>query len=387
MRVALRELRRRPGRFVTAALILTLIAILLMFLGSLLDGLIRSSTGALRAQNGDVIVYSSTAQASFARSRIDPDLRARIEAVPGVTDVGGIGLVQLGARVPGNDPRDLSGVALFGVEIPPIGVPEVPATGTAWADEVLRADGVEIGTELLLGPARSPVTVVGFVTDSNFAGQGSLWTDPETWRAILADNRPGAQLADDVFQGLLVQGDLPPTELAARIDTTINGSTVNDSNVNDSTVNGSDALIASLSIDDAIAAIPGVEEQQGTFNQIIGVTIVIAVVVIGLFFALLTVERTALYGVFKALGARSRTIFGGVVVQAAVVTAIACLIAAALLVGLDLAIPPGSIPLDVTPVRIISSTVLLLIAAVAGCAFSLRRILRVDPASAIGGGS
>ena len=69
MNLALKELRRRPGRFATATVIITLIAILLMFLGSLLDGLIRSSTGAIRAQDADAIVYSSTAQASFARSR------------------------------------------------------------------------------------------------------------------------------------------------------------------------------------------------------------------------------------------------------------------------------------------------------------------------------
>jgi hemin transport system permease protein len=33
MRLALRELRRRPGRFVTATIILTLVAVLVMFLG------------------------------------------------------------------------------------------------------------------------------------------------------------------------------------------------------------------------------------------------------------------------------------------------------------------------------------------------------------------
>ena len=33
----------------------------------------------------------------------------------------------LGARVPGNDPRDLVDVALFGYELPPDGVPEPPA--------------------------------------------------------------------------------------------------------------------------------------------------------------------------------------------------------------------------------------------------------------------
>ena len=51
MRLALRELRRRPGRFVTAVAILTLVAALVMILGGLLDGLLNGSTGALRAQN------------------------------------------------------------------------------------------------------------------------------------------------------------------------------------------------------------------------------------------------------------------------------------------------------------------------------------------------
>jgi putative ABC transport system permease protein len=38
----------------------------------------------------------------------------------------------------------------------------------------------------------------------------------------------------------------------------------------------------------------------------------------------------------------------------------------------------------VTPGRLALSVVLLLVAAVLGCAFSLRRVLRIDPASAIG---
>ena len=37
---ALTELRRRPQRFVTAGIILTLISVLLLFLGGLLDGLV-----------------------------------------------------------------------------------------------------------------------------------------------------------------------------------------------------------------------------------------------------------------------------------------------------------------------------------------------------------
>jgi putative ABC transport system permease protein len=111
---------------------------------------------------------------------------------------------------------------------------------------------------------------------------------------------------------------------------------------------------------------------------------VIALVVIGLFFALLTVERTALYGVLKALGARSTTIFAGLVTQAVVVTTIAAMVAGTLVILLDLLIPPGSIPLYITAGRIVTSVLLLLVAAVIGSAFSLRRVLRIDPASAIG---
>jgi putative ABC transport system permease protein len=372
MRLALRELVRRPGRFVTATVILTLIAVLLMFLGGLLDGLIRLSTGAVRAQQADVIVYSESSRSSFLRSRIEPEDRAAIEEAEGVGEVGGLGVVLLGARVPGNGPRDLANVAVWGYELPPEGVPEPPATGEAYADDLLRADGVEVGDELLIGPARTPITVAGWVTDTAYNGQGGLWADLETWRNVLAENRPDAVLADGVVQALVVRGsdESPDPGGAADLADTIDAAT--------------EGRAFALTVDEAVAEIPGVDEQQTTFNQILGVTVVIALVVISLFFALLTVERTALYGVLKAIGARSRTIFAGLVVQAAVVTLVASTVAGVLVVVLDLVIPPGSIPLYVSAGRIVLSIVLLLVAAVAGSAFSLRRVLRVDPASALG---
>ena len=52
--------------------------------------------------------------------------------------------------------------------------------------------------------------------------------------------------------------------------------------------------------------------------------------------------------------------------------------------GIDALIPAGSIPLDISPRRVILSAALLLVAAIVGCGFSLRRVLRVDPAAAIG---
>ena len=53
--------------------------------------------------------------------------------------------------------------------------------------------------------------------------------------------------------------------------------------------------------------------------------------------------------------------------------------------GLAALIPPGAIPFVALPGRLVASAGYLLVAAVIGCAFSLRRVLRIDPASAIGG--
>lgn len=371
MRLALREMRRRPGRFAIAAAILTLIALLLLFLGGLLDGLLAASTGAYRAQEADYIVYSADARESLVRSRITPEQRAAVEGVTGVAEVGGLGSLQLGAR-PGDEPdsRDLIATVLFGYELAPRGLPATPpARGEVIADTSLESDGVEEGSVLLLGPQRSPVTVVGFVDDTRYAGQGSLWGSLETWREVTSANRPDKAVEGGVVQALVVRSDEPSGELAAAIEAATDGST------------------DVLTIDAAIEALPGVSQQRTTFNQIIGVTVVVALVVVALFFSLITLERTAIYGVLKALGGSGSRLFAGVLLQAVVVTAVASALAVAAGVALDAAIPPGALPFELSASRVVISVALLLLAAAIGSAFSLRRVLRVDPASAIGAGS
>lgn len=369
MKLALRELRRRPNRFALATVILTLVAVLLVFLGGLLDGLERGSTGALRLQDADAVVFAEGADGSLVRSRIDAEVRAAVEDLVGAERVGGLGSVQLGARLEGRGPRDLVPTVLFGYELAPSGLPAPPPpAGAVVADESLRSEGVEEGTVLRLGPQRTEVRVVGFVDDSRYAGQGTLWGSLDTWREVLGANRPGARVGPGTVPALVVRA--PDGGERGRLV----------ESVDEATGGATDTY----TIAGAIDALPGLSQQRSVFNQIIGVTLVISTVVVALFFALLTVERTALYGVLKALGAGSGTIFAGLLLQAVVVTGVAAVVGVTAGVVLDAAIPPGSIPFTVTPSRLATSSAALLFAAVVGCAFSLRRVLRVDPAAAIG---
>jgi putative ABC transport system permease protein len=361
MSLPLKELRRRPSRFVVATVVLSFLATLLLFLGGLLDGLYLGSTGAIRAQQADVIVFSESARDSFLRSRITAEQRATVEAADGVEEVGGLGFVLLGAEVPGeSEPAD---VAVAGYELAPKGVPdEPPAPGEGVADERLRDQGVSVGDTILVGPARSPITITGFVDDTSYLLQGSVWVDLDTWRAVQNANRPDSTVTDGVVQALVVRGT---GDLATSIDTATAGAT------------------KTLTVDETVLALPGVKQQRATFNQIIYSTLVVVLAVVGLFFSLLTLERLGLYGVLKAIGASTRRLFFGVVLQAVIVAVIAFVIGALLALAAAAALP-AAVPLQLTSSRFISTFIGLLVAAVLGSAVSLRKVTKVDPASAIG---
>ncbi|HMM49736.1 MAG TPA: ABC transporter permease [Miltoncostaeaceae bacterium] len=363
IRLALREVRRRPRRFAGAGGVLTLVMVLLVFLGGLLDGLFLGSTGAIRVQRADVLTYSENARDQFLRSRIDPALRARVEAAPGVREAGGLGVTLVGARIPGRDQR--ADAAVIGYELAPDGVPPTPPPGWGWADRRLRAAGAREGQTLRLGPRGVPVRVRGFVSDTGYLLQGGLWVAPATWRAVQNASLVDGAVGPGVFQVLAVRGAGDPRSLAAAIDAATGGQT------------------SSLTREQAVFSLPGTRQQNRTFTGLIAATVVVAILVVALFFVLLTLERTALYGVLKAVGASSGQLFAGVVVQALVIALVAAGLGGAVALGLA-GLMPAQVPVRIEPARVGWSAVLLLVAAALGSAMSLRRVIRVDPAQAIG---
>jgi putative ABC transport system permease protein len=367
MRLAVRELVRRPGRFGVVGGALTVLILLMLFLGGLLDGLYLNSTGAVRALDADAVVFSDDARQSFLRSEITSDQREQVESVDGVDATGGLGFALLGVRLP--DADEVVDGAVTGYELGSGRLPDPPAPGEAWADRQLADEGAEEGDEVLVGPAEVPLRIVGFVDDTNYLQQGGLWVEPDTWRRVLAENRPDAVVADGSFQALVVR--TADGADAAEVRRAI-----------DQATGATDSLSESETID----AIPGIVEQNATFQAVIGVTVFIAGLVIALFFALLTLERLGLYAVLKAVGGRSSTLVVGVIIQSVVVTAGAFVLGGLLTYGLVQIVPDG-IPLQLEPSRAASTFAAVTVAAVLGALVSLRRIVRIDPASAIGAGA
>ena len=251
---------------------LTLLVVLLLFLGGLLDGLYLGSTGTLRAQRADVIVYSADANDSIIRSRIDPATRARV-AGAGVTDVNGLGITLIGTTCPGRS--TLADTAVIGYERVARGVPAPPPAGEAWADRRLAAFGVHVGQTLGVGPEQVPIRVRGWVRDTNYLLQGALWVDPSTWRRVQDTSRPDASVPPGTFVVLAVSGR-PPARKLATTSTPLRTARPRRSTK-------SQAVLSS----------PGTREQKSTFAGIIDVTFLVVGLVVALFFVLLD-DRTRL---------------------------------------------------------------------------------------------
>ncbi len=364
MRIALRELRRRPGRFLPVGGAMTLLVVLLIVLAGFLDGLELSQTGAYRAHAGRVLVFADGAELQLQRSRVDPATADAVAAVAGVAEVTPLEAFATTAG-PGTTTANVVDVVVFGYGAATATLPAPPADGAVVDAAILDGVDVSVGDTLLVGPQAAQVRVAAVVDDLS-QGAPTLWVAPSRWRELAAQAAPAAVTAPGTAQAVVVtpDQDVAAGDLAERIQ---------------QAVAGVDAATAEA----VIEALPVVQQQSSTFQGIIGVTFIVTLLVVALFFVLLTLERTNLYAVLKAIGGRSADLVVGVTTQAVVVTLGALLIGIAVSVAFVWLLP-ADLPLRLLPSRLGQVAGGTLLTAAVGSLFTLRRILRIDPAEAIG---
>jgi len=363
MSIALKELIRQPRRFSAVAVALTLMVVLLVVLGGFLDGLELSQTGAYRAHDNKVLVFAADADRQLARSRVDGEAADLVAADDAVAAVGRLDATFTVAGLPGEEVED---VALYGYELATARLPEPPAAGEAVVDEQLRrVAGVDVGDTLEIGSTAEPVTVVAVVDDLT-TGAPTVWVAVDEWTRLVALGNPAAVPPEGTSQALVVEpaADGPATLAALRADPALGG-------------------VDPVSTGEAIEALDVVQQQSSTFSGIISVTLVVTLLVVALFFALITLERVGLYAVLKALGARTGELLLGVSAQAVVISVLALVVGIGLSAAFVALLPP-QLPIRVEPTRVLWIAIGVVATAILGSLFTARRLLRIDPAEAIG---
>jgi putative ABC transport system permease protein len=401
--MATRELLRRPRSFFVPVGILLLLALLLLYPSAILDGILDDTSAAIRNAPADLIVYSKNANGVILRSQIEPATRRTVTATPGAAAVASFDVILFTGRTAGHDKP--VGLALQASDRPIGG--RVPATGQALADESLRGQaGIATGSEVLVGPLRVPVKVVGFTHGTNLWFAGGFVVDKATWLATLGQGptpaTPAPASPDPAGSGGAVADAGGETAASggggAAADAAVAGPAAGNTGTQALLVRvdrGADPVRVARAIDGAtggktqtltrtaaVRAMPGVEQQESTFGYIRLVTLTVALVVVGLFLSFMTLERAPLYAVLKAIGASSRQLFVALIVQVMLITIVAVLAAAAVTWGLTQI--PFELPTVMRPERLAETLAALSATAVVGSTLSLRKVVRVDPADAIG---
>lgn len=375
MGLALKEMLRERGRFAAVVTAVGLICVLLLFLTSQLDGLYRGQTGVLRSQDAELVVYQSDVDRSLFRSSVPLADASLVARVPGVRAVGAVGALFGAVRAVGGG--RLVDMGLFGFQP---GRPGTPATlvagrlprpgegGVGAVDESARRQGIGVGARVRFGGASGTIRVVGLVKDSTLALQPVLWVDLGVWRTLRGEVRPeragGPPDANLFFVD--VDRGASPAAVARRIDIRAPG-------------------VEALSVAEAVDSLPGLAAQNQSFALIIGLTYVAAAIVVTLFFALLTLQKTELIGVLKALGAGSGLLARSLASQGVLIAVAGYAGAVVFTLGLA-GLVGGSLPFHVSLRSWLTVGGLIVAVALLGAALAFRRIARIDPASAVGGG-
>lgn len=365
MNLGFAELRRTTGRFAAISGAVGFIVFLALILSALGDGLYLGQTGIFRTSQAELFVYTDEADTQLQRSVVDPAAVDQIAALDGVTAAGALGASNLAATGPGGADLRLTLIGADGAARPAELVDgDWPAAGSlqAVADEQMERQGIGIGSVVSVtgGP---DLTVVGVSRDSGF-GFATLWTSIETWDAVRSEVRPELASLAGTVQAIAVDVD---GDVAAVGDA----------------VAGIDPL-AAATVDEAIAALPAAEQQKDTLGAIVNTTFLVAAIVIGLFFALVTLEKRNQFAVLKAIGMSSRKLLGGVFLQAVVASVVGFVggLALSRIVG---AVIPADVPalfLNDTAASVFVTTIAT---GALGALLSFRRIVKIDPATAIGG--
>lgn len=374
MFLALRELRFARARFGLMGAVIVLIAILMVLLSGLSQGLVKDGVSGLQAAPVDAFSFEKDVQkdSAFTRSVVRVDAADEWLEQPGVTDAAPYGLALVNGANQDGVQVDLS---LIGVERDSFVDPEVDE-GEGIVDDrsvVLSAtmvdDGIEIGDVITLDRTGTELEVTGFLDGQHTFGHVSMgYVELPTWQRVNAGLAPDAELSEEqtaqVTSIAVAYEDTHDADALAAADNELDMTT--------------------MSKKDSYGASPGYTAETSTLLLIQVFLYAICALVAGAFFTVLTIHRKAEIAVMRAMGASTGYLLRDGLGQALLLllASVGGGVALGVLVGLGLQTTAMPFALGVGP--IVLASVLLVVLGLVGAAIAIVRITRVDPLTALG---
>ncbi|WP_427868571.1 ABC transporter permease [Leucobacter luti] len=368
MFVAWRDLRFARGRFLLIGAVVALITLLVGFLSGLTGGLASQNISAVLALPGDRLVLAEpeSGEPSFSSSTLSDEAVDAWQGAAGVDSAIPVGISQ--SRAESADSDGTVGVALFGLpEAIGFGSGSGPGTGTGGElaqlvpganDEVGLSAGaakdlnVAVGDTVTITGTEFTVATVG--GDSWYSHTPVVALTPDAWAE--ADTRVG--------------GSGEATVIAASGDADWDA-------IAESTGTSAKSTIASLT------ALETFRSEIGSLGLMIALLFGISALVVGAFFTVWTMQRSADVAVLKALGATTGSLVRDSLGQALIVLVLGIGVGLGAVVGLG-TLAGQALPFMLSPLTTLAPAAIMTVLGLAGAAVALRTVTKADPLTALG---
>ena len=360
MTMAWKELIFYAKKYALIELLLIIMIFMVIFLSGLANGLGRWVSAGIENIDADYFVLAQDAEGILTFSSLDDNVKEDLEKL-NLDDAASLSAQRSGITLQDKDQKE--DITYFVVDPDSFIQPDL-ASGDALAsdpegivvNESFIDKGLKLGDSLTDASSDLPLKVVGFAKDAYYGHSPVGYISQETYTKIRQAKQKDYKYE---AQAYVSQEDL-----------------------------GSDKDLEDLTILDkasVIENIPGYKAEQSTLNMILWVLLAASAAILGVFFFIITIQKTRQFGVLKAIGMSMNEIMASQLWQVFLLALIGVLIGGGLAIGLAQVLP-ASMPffLNYTQVALVCLA-FVLISLLTSLA-SILRIRKIDPAMIIGGG-
>jgi putative ABC transport system permease protein len=221
---------------------------------------------------------------------------------------------------------------------------------------------LRIGKTFTVRPGGVPLRVVGYVSGGRFSAGPTAYTGLAQWADVVRAGNRGVTTVPLNLVAVRAAAQVSPAALAGRVEAGVPG-------------------VTALDRSRAVATIPGIALIGQTFRLLIAITFAIAVLVVGFFFLIVTVQKRRTLLALRALGASVGHLAGGLLAQVAILVTAGVAAATGVLAAAAATMPP-SFPIHVQPALVGAILAAMLACSLAAGLLSVRRVVALDPATA-----
>ena len=339
LKMAWKEIIKSKSRFVILGSIVFLVSLLTFTISGLANGLSQDNAALIKDMPEGTFYMEEEADETYNLSKIDENIEDKIvEENEEATALS----IQMGF-VNNSDDKQLS-VAFVTATNPGL-FPEV-ADGEVLLDESLKDAGVKVDDKLTNNQLSKDLIVKGFVEEQKFSHSPVAFINPSNYQEMYRVNE---------MQMVFVPGEDELKSMGG---------------------------LQAFSNKDFLNTIPSYSAEQLSLNMIVWFLVVISGMLFGIFFYMMNVQKIGLYGILKAIGVKTSTLFKMMWTQMFVITSIAL----ALSIGLSQlfsSIAPEGMPFHLTAATTGQLTIVFFIIGFIGATLSGIQIKKIQPLQAI----